>query len=151
MISFSRNVGLSLGFCLALSGSVALAAPTASISSKPFGTLPGGEQTTLYTLKNARGATATITNYGGILTSLLVPDKRGKLGDVTLGYPTLAGYLNDGKTSGTYQGALIGRYGNRIAKGRFTLNGKSYPLAVNNGVNHLHGGKVGFDKVVWQA
>ena len=85
--------------------------------------------------------------YGGIIVSLRVPDRAGNLGDVVLGYESLAGYL----TNPSYFGAIIGRYANRIAKGRFTLDGTTYKLAVNNGPNHLHGGIRGFDKVVWQA
>ena len=88
-----------------------------------------------------------ITNYGGIITSVLVPDKDGKMEDVVLGYDNLEGYLK----SSPYFGAIVGRYGNRIANGKFTLDGKEYPLAVNNGKNHLHGGLVGFDKVIWET
>jgi aldose 1-epimerase len=90
---------------------------------------------------------ATITNYGRIVVSLKVPDKSGKPGDVVLGYDTLNGYIG----STPYFGALIGRYGNRIAKGRFTIDGVEYQLAQNNDSNALHGGRKGFDKVVWQA
>ena len=86
-------------------------------------------------------------NYGGIVQSLNVPDKNGKLGDVVLGYDNLSSY----ETNSPYFGALIGRYGNRIARGQFTSNGKTYTLATNNGPNALHGGLKGFDKVVWQA
>jgi aldose 1-epimerase len=120
----------------------------ASITAAPFGTLPDGSATQLFTLTNAQGLRATITDYGGIVTSLLTPDRQGQLGDVVLGDDTLAGYLRDGST---YFGALIGRYGNRIAQGRFTLDGQQYHLATNNGPNHLHGGLRGFDKVVWQT
>src|SRR6185369_1460497 len=88
-----------------------------------------------------------ITNYGGILVSLLVPDKNGKFDDVVLGYDSLADYLHDSP----YFGAIVGRYGNRIANGKFSIDGKEYNLAVNNGANHLHGGVKGFDKVVWNA
>jgi aldose 1-epimerase len=102
----------------------------------------------LYTLTNARGAEARITNYGGIVVSLKMPDRSGKYDDVVLGFDNLDGYL---KNSGFYIGAVIGRYANRIAKGRFTLNGVEYKLATNNGENHLHGGIRGFDKVVWNA
>ena len=106
-----------------------------------------GSQVDLYTLKNSNGLEATITNYGGIVVSLKVPDKNGKLGDVVLGYDTLNDYI--GNTP--YFGALIGRYGNRIAKGRFTVDGVEYQLAQNNDSNALHGGRRGFDKAVWQA
>ncbi|PYS46045.1 MAG: galactose-1-epimerase [Acidobacteria bacterium] len=107
-----------------------------------------GRDVFLYTLTNARGAEARITNYGGILVSLKMPDRKGKFDDIVLGYDNLDGYL---KNNGPYMGALIGRYGNRIAKGRFTLNGVEYKLATNNGENHLHGGIKGFDKVVWDT
>ncbi|GAA4367119.1 galactose mutarotase [Hymenobacter saemangeumensis] len=120
----------------------------ASITSAPFGQLPDGSAAELFTLRNNQGLTATITNYGGIVTSLTTPDRTGELGDIVLGYDTLAGYLADG---GTYFGALVGRYGNRIRQGRFELDGKAYQLATNNGPNHLHGGLRGFDKVLWQA
>jgi aldose 1-epimerase len=101
---------------------------------------------TVYALRNAHGVEAQITNYGGILVSLKVPDRAGKFDDVVLGFNTPQDYVN---RNDPYLGAIIGRYGNRIAKGRFTLNGVEYKLAVNNGENHLHGGIKGFDKVVW--
>ncbi len=113
----------------------------------PFGTAPGGQAADVYTLTNKRGVEARVTNYGGIILSLRVPDRNGRFDDVVLGYDSLAGYLAESP----YFGALIGRYGNRIAKGRFTLDGRQYTLATNNGVNHLHGGLKGFDKVVWTA
>ena len=100
-----------------------------------------------YTLRNSRGVEARICNYGGIVVSLKVPDKNGKFGDVVLGYDNLDSYIKNNP----FFGALIGRYGNRIAKGKFTLNGKEYTLAVNNGANSLHGGLKGFDKVVWEG
>jgi aldose 1-epimerase len=117
-----------------------------SITKAPFGKTDEGTAVDLYTLTNAKGAEAKITTYGGIVVSLKVPDRNGKLDDVVLGYDNLAGYL---KNNGPYMGALIGRYANRIAKGKFSLNGKEYVLAQNNGDNHLHGGVRGFDKVVW--
>jgi len=100
-----------------------------------------------FTLTNNHGLVAKITNYGGIWTHMLVPDREGRLGDVLLGFDTPAGYQNEHP----YFGALIGRVANRIAKGRFELDGKRYELAVNNGPNHLHGGLKGYDKVVWSA
>ncbi len=100
----------------------------------------------LYTLRNNKGMEAGICNYGGIVVFLKVPDRNGKFGDVVLGYDNLADYIKDSP----YFGALIGRYGNRIAKGKFTLDGKQYTLAINNGPNALHGGLKGFDKVVWE-
>jgi aldose 1-epimerase len=110
-----------------------------------FGTAPDGAPISSYTLKNANGMEVKIINYGGIIQSLKVPDKNGKIGDVALGYDTLGGYV----TNSPYFGALIGRYGNRIAKGHFTLDGVTYTLAINNPPNSLHGGVQGFDKVVW--
>jgi len=119
----------------------------AGVQKKDFGKTPEGQNVEIYTLTNSRGAEAKITNYGGIVTSLKVPDRTGHLSDVVLGFDNLDAYLK----GHPYFGALIGRYGNRIAKGRFTLNGVEYKLAVNNGANHLHGGLKGFDKVVWNA
>ncbi|SDX89314.1 aldose epimerase family protein [Hymenobacter psychrophilus] len=113
----------------------------------PFGEAPDGTAVHLFTLHNAHGMQASISSYGGIITRLLVPDKTGQPGDVVLGFDTLDEYLRESP----YFGALIGRYGNRIARGRFTLDGKDYQLATNDGPNHLHGGPRGFDKVVWQA
>ncbi|MGA3178984.1 MAG: aldose epimerase family protein [Verrucomicrobiota bacterium] len=117
------------------------------ISKMSFGRTGDGTPVDIYTLRNANGVEARITNYGGILASWKVPDRQGKLGDVVLGCDTLEGYLK-----GTaYFGCIVGRCANRIAKGRFTLNGVARQLAVNNGPNSLHGGLRGFDKVVWQA
>ena len=118
-----------------------------TLTQKPFGKTADGTPVTLYTLTNANGVQAQITNYGGTLVSLRTPDRKGRLGDIVLGWDTLTGYLN----GHTYFGALIGRYGNRIAKGKFTLEGTEYKLAVNNGPNSLHGGVRGFDKVVWKS
>ena len=89
-----------------------------------------------------------ITNYGAIVTSILVPDRNGKLGDITLGYDRVEDYIN--AVDKPYFGAIVGRYGNRIAKGEFVIDGETYSLATNNSPNHLHGGVVGFDKVVWE-
>src|SRR5690349_21470733 len=118
----------------------------ATVTKAPFGTADG-QSVDLYTLRNVHGLEAKITNYGGILVSLKVPDRNGKFDDVVLGFNDLDTYLK----GDPYFGALIGRYGNRIAKGRFTLNGVEYKLAVNNGENSLHGGIKGFAKVVWTA
>ncbi len=107
-----------------------------------------GKKVELFTLKNASGMVAQITNFGGRVVSLWVPGKNGKYEDVVMGYPTLDGYR---KSNESYFGTLIGRYGNRIAKGEFTLNDSLYHLAVNNGANHLHGGPMGFHNVVWDA
>ena len=118
-----------------------------TISHDPFGTAPDGTPVNIYTITNKNGMEARITNYGGILVSLRVPDKTGAFGDVVLGYDSLPDYIG----SSPYFGAIIGRYGNRIAKGKFTLDSKECALAINNGKNHLHGGIKGFDKVVWHA
>lgn len=120
-------------------------AATASISETSFGSLPDGTPLKLFKLRNASGMEADITNYGGIITSLRTFDRNGKLEDVVLGYDSLAGYLK----APSFFGALVGRYGNRIANGKFKLEGKTYTLVQNNGKNHLHGGKRGFDKVAW--
>jgi aldose 1-epimerase len=117
-----------------------------TIHRAPFGKLADGTAVELFTLKNATGMTVKITNYGGIITHLLVPDKNGKLGDVVLGYDTLAGYLK----ASPYFGCIVGRYGNRIGKGKFTLGGKTFTLAKNNNGNSLHGGLIGFDKKLWK-
>jgi aldose 1-epimerase len=116
-------------------------------SEQPWGRLPDGTAPTLYTLRNAHGLRADISNYGAIVTRLLVPDRQGAMADVVLGYDSLADYLK----GSPYFGAIVGRYGNRIAKATFTLDGVRYTLAANNGPNALHGGLKGFDKVVWQA
>ena len=117
------------------------------ISKESFGKTADGESVDLFTLTNRNGMEARITNYGGIVTTLTAPDRNNKYADVVLGFNDLDSYLK----GHPYFGALVGRYGNRIAKGRFTLNGVEYKLAVNNGENHLHGGIKGFDKVVWTA
>ncbi|MDA7864751.1 galactose mutarotase [bacterium] len=103
----------------------------------------------LYTFKNKSGMQVKITNYGAIVTAILVPDRDGKLGDITLGYNRVEDYIN--AVDKPYFGAIVGRYGNRIANGEFTIDGETYSLATNNGPNHLHGGVIGFDKVVWDA
>ena len=118
-----------------------------NITKKDFGQTKVGEAVDIYTLVNDNNAEVTITNYGGIVVSIKVPDKNGRLGDVALGCSTLEEY----EENSPFFGALIGRYGNRIAKGKFSLNGREYKFAINNGPNHLHGGPKGFDKVVWDA
>lgn len=120
---------------------------TSGNAGKSFGTADG-KDITEYTLRNASGMSVSIINYGGTITKLMVPDKKGTTGDVVLGYENLDGFLQKGNP---YFGALIGRYGNRIAGGKFTLDGKTYTLAQNNNGNSLHGGNKGFDKVVWDA
>ncbi|HUS15568.1 MAG TPA: aldose epimerase family protein [Chloroflexia bacterium] len=118
-----------------------------SITEHPFGTALDGTLIMRYVLTNSQGMEAAVMTYGGILQSLRTPDRGGHMADVTLGFDSLSPYLGDHP----YFGALIGRFGNRIASGRFTLDGKAYQLACNNGPNHLHGGLRGFDKVVWRA
>ncbi len=120
-------------------------ANVASITESTFGSLPGGTTVSLYHLKNANGLEVLITNYGGIITAIRTPDRSGNFEDVVLGYDSLAGYIK----APSFFGALVGRYGNRIANAKFKLDGKTYQLAANNGKNHLHGGLKGFDKVVW--
>lgn len=116
-----------------------------TISQTHFGTTPRGEDVSLFTLTNAAGMEVKITNFGGVVTAINVPDKKGQFADVALGFDELEPYLQDSP----YFGALIGRFGNRIAKGRFELDGQVFELAINNEPNHLHGGVQGFDKVVW--
>jgi aldose 1-epimerase len=118
-----------------------------TISSSLFGKTPNGIAVEHYTLRNRQGMAARIATYRGIVTHLSAPDRKGHLDDMVLGYEALAGYI---KSSPNF-GALIGRYGTRIAKGPFTLNGAQYKLATNNGPNAQHGGITGFDKVVWKA
>jgi aldose 1-epimerase len=117
------------------------------ITRDKFGVTPDGEEVFLFSLSNDHGMEVNVTNYGGIITALRVPDQWGRIDDVVLGHDTLEGYLHQSR----YFGALIGRYANRIARGRFSLNGTRYSLSQNNGENHLHGGFRGFDKVVWEA
>lgn len=117
------------------------------IQQQPFGQTSAGVPVNVYTLTNDHGIQAKITNYGGIIVSLLAPDRDGNFGDVVLGFDDLASYLR----GHPYFGSIVGRYGNRIAGGKFSLNGVEYRLAQNNGANHLHGGLAGFDKQVWRA
>ncbi|MBN1975715.1 MAG: galactose mutarotase [Sedimentisphaerales bacterium] len=117
------------------------------ITKEQFGKTTDGKAVEIYTLVNDTGSEVKITNYGGIIVSLKVPDKKGNMDDIVLGYKTLNEYIKNSP----YFGALIGRYGNRIAKGKFNLNGKTYTLAINDGPNHLHGGLIGFDKVIWDV
>lgn len=112
-----------------------------------FGKMSDGTPVDLYTLTSAGGVVCKILNYGGIVTEIQVPDRNGKTTDVVLGFDDLQSYRERSR----YYGAIVGRVANRIAKGRFTLDGKTYTLAINNGPNHLHGGLRGFDKVIWHA
>lgn len=114
---------------------------------EPFGTMPDGQKVTLFTCTNAHGLVMKVTDYGARLVALEVPDKKKKLANVTLGFDSLEGYLKHT----AFFGCTTGRYANRIAEGKFTLEGKEYKLATNNGPNHLHGGLKGFDKKVWQG
>jgi aldose 1-epimerase len=122
------------------------------ITSQPFGQTKDGTPVSIYTLRNGNGCEARITNYGGILVSLTMPDRHGKMGDVVLGFAALDGYLSPAyAASNPYFGALIGRYANRIDKGRFPLDGHEYQVSLNNHGNSLHGGVVGFNQRVWAA
>jgi aldose 1-epimerase len=118
-----------------------------TVTKKSFGKTPDGTQADIFTLTNAGGAEVRISNYGGVIVSVKVPDRNGEFDDVVLGYDTLDGYLNDR----FFIGALIGPFGNRINKGKFSLNGTEIQLAQNRGGNHLHGGEIGFNKRVWDA
>ena len=125
--------------------------PKAGITKDAFGQFKG-QPVELYTLTNNNGVVMKVTTYGATITELHVPDKDGKMGDVVLGFDKLDGYISpEYEKSNPNFGAVIGRYGNRIAKGKFTLDGVEYTLATNNGENHLHGGKIGFNRVVWAA
>src|SRR4051794_15046983 len=117
------------------------------ITSEPFGQTAEGTPIERYTLTNANGLQADIITYGGIVTALRVLDRNGEIGDIVLGFDTLAPYLGDHP----FFGALVGRFCNRIAGAQFTLNGTTYPLARNDGPNHLHGGPHGFHRAIWRA
>lgn len=123
----------------------AAGAPSKDVTVEPFGKLSDGTPISLYTMRNSKGIVMRVMNYGGIIVSLEVPDRDGNLVDVLLGYDSLQAY----EKGNPFFGSLVGRYGNRIAKGKFVLDGKEYDLVKNNGENHLHGGTKGFDKVVW--
>lgn len=147
--SFGKTLTLTMLASAVIMAGCATKSPSveATITHEPFGTTADGTPVEIYTLRNQNGMETRIMTYGGIIQSLKVPDKNGQFGDVTLGYDTLDGYL----TNSPYFGALIGRYGNRIAKGHFSLDGQEYTLATNNVPNSLHGGIKGFDKVVWNV
>lgn len=136
---------LALGFSLVGCGKLQKEKP--KVTKVAFGKTADGTPVDLYTLTNDKGVRISITNYGGIIVSLFTPDRNGQACDIVLGFDRLDDYLKPHP----YFGAIIGRYGNRIAKGRFTLDGVEYKLAQNNGENHLHGGLQGFDKKVWKA
>lgn len=120
---------------------------TMTVSAAPFGKTKSGKPITLYALRNGNGMEVDIMNYGATVTAIRVPDRDGNIENVTLGYKTLAGY----EKGTSFFGSIVGRYGNRIAKGRFTLDGKTYQLPTNNGPNSLHGGDVGFNQRVWSS
>ena len=143
-----------LRLSLSLATVVSLASPAtlgATLSTAPFGTTAGGRPVSLTTMTSGRGLTVKFMSYGGIITQILAPDRHGQVADVVLGFPTLHDYETKSAQGGLYFGALVGRYANRIAKGRFTLDGHDYTLAINNPPNSLHGGSVGFDKKVWEV
>ena len=117
----------------------------AGVTSRPWGRLPDGREAMLFELRNGRGMTVRVCSYGGVVQSIRVPDRDGRDADVVLGFDTLDGYLADD----LYVGATIGRYANRIRGGRFVLDGREHRLPVNNGPNHLHGGPIGFHRVLW--
>lgn len=118
-----------------------------SVTRAPFGVLPSGDSVHIFTLTNAHGVELRALDYGGIIVSLRTPDRTGTFADIVLGFDDIGGYVK----SSPYFGAIVGRYANRIAKGQFTLDGRTYHLPVNNGPNSLHGGITGFDKVIWHA
>jgi aldose 1-epimerase len=122
-------------------------APSVGVRREPFGTTADGHAVERFTLTSASGVTIAVLSFGGVIQSILAPDRAGALADVTLGYDTLAGYEKDK----SYLGALVGRYANRIDAGRFSLDGREYSLAQNAGGNHLHGGMRGFNKAVWSV
>jgi aldose 1-epimerase len=138
---------LSATFTLSVILATAATAYAAPMKKTDFGRMPGGTHIDLYVLTNRNGMSASITNFGATLVSVKVPDRNGKSADVVLGYDSLEGYIGDKANFG----ATIGRYANRIARGRFQLNHTEYKLATNNGVNHIHGGIKGFNKAVWHA
>jgi aldose 1-epimerase len=144
---FFSQVMLSATFTLSVMLATAATAHAAPMKKTDFGRTPDGTHIDLYALTNRNGMTASITNFGAALVALTVPDRKGKPLDVVLGYDSLDGYVNDKANFG----ATIGRYANRIARGRFQLNHTEYKLATNNGVNHIHGGIKGFNKAVWKA
>ena len=128
---------------------VSTAYMNAAVKSEPWGRMPDGRQVELYTLRNSKGMEVAITTYGARVVSIKVPDRTGKIDDVVLGFDSLAGYLKI--PPDPYFGATVGRYANRIAGGKFMLDGMTYTLAKNNGPNSLHGGLAGFDKKIWTA
>jgi aldose 1-epimerase len=148
MVMNMRKIAM---FFLWIACSLSMAQAKTKVTSQPFGKMPDGTPIEIYTLSSA-SAEARIMTYGGILVSMSVPDKNGKMDDVVLGYDTLDGYVANNNGPGTaYFGAIIGRYANRIAHASFMLDGKKYSLPANNGENTLHGGPHGFFDVVWKG
>ncbi len=143
----AKTICLGWILCLCIGGINVVSHADMDVKKEDWGKTADGQTVDLYTLTNDNGMVVKITNYGGIITELHVPDRDGNMGDVVLGFNTLEEYL----AGHPFYGALVGRYCNRIAKGKFTIGDHTYELATNNGLNHLHGGKVGFDKVVWNA
>jgi aldose 1-epimerase len=141
-------IAIAIGASLAAATLPQPPAKRAGVTRTQTATLVGGKPVEIFTLTNAAGTEVRAITYGGIITSWRVPDRRGQLADIVLGYDDPAAYV---KNNSPHFGAIVGRYGNRIAKARFALDGRTYPLAANNGVNHLHGGTQGFDKVLWQG
>src|SRR5262249_52301289 len=139
---------LALALALPAGADVPAARAKAGVVRVPFGNTGDGKAVGLYVLTNSKGMTVKVMTYGAAITELWVPDRDGKLADVTLGFDNIKGYQGPGNP---YFGCVVGRYANRIAKGEFALEGKTYKLAINNPPNHLHGGKVGFDKRVWKG
>jgi aldose 1-epimerase len=127
---------------------VALLPAGTGVTRAAFGTMPDGTSIEVFTIANARGLEVRAIEFGAIIVSLTAPDRNGRTADVVLGYDTLADYVSKNTP---YLGGVVGRYANRIAKGRFTLDGQEYKLATNNAPNHLHGGVKGFDKVAWSG
>lgn len=152
MIEWLLVLGACAGAALLAGCATSGSSSSGSITHQPFGSTPDGQPVELYTLRNGKGAEATIMTYGGILTSLKMPDRNGNYADVVLGFDNLDGYTKDSYVKACpYFGALIGRYGNRIGGAKFTLEGQTYTLPANNNGNTLHGGIKGFDKRVWTA
>ncbi len=146
-LNLSKELRRSL--VIVLFGALTVSVPvSASVSKAHYGTLPDGQSVSEFTLTNANGLIAKVITYGGIMTELHVPDRNGTLADVLVGFGSLDDFINE---ESPYFGALIGRYGNRIGGGVFTLDGEEFELALNDEENHLHGGEVGFDKVLWDA
>lgn len=146
-MSYKQLIGSMLCAALLNVSAAQAAEPKAGITRSVFGKARTGEEVALYTLRNTGGMEVAITPWGGTVVSIKAPDRAGKFGDVILGFDSLEGYLG----SHPFFGVTVGRYGNRIGKGMFTLDGKKFTLPLNNGANHLHGGPQGFDKKLWQA